>query len=80
MKSKIIEIDWIDSSASLGWAEPLPSAPETMTVKSIGFLICEDKDTLTMSAHMVQSKRYCHSPMTIPKCAIRKRKVIGIRD
>lgn len=80
MKTKVIEVDWIDSSSSPGWDDPTPSHPDTMNVKSIGFLVCEDKETITMSAHLVRSKKYCHSPMTIPKVAIIKRKIIGARE
>lgn len=77
---RLIELDWIDSSSTHGWADPIPSHPDTMNIKSIGFLLCEDKSTITMSAHVARNGQSSHSPITIPKVAIIKRRNLGSRE
>jgi hypothetical protein len=71
---KVVEIDWEDSCSQYGWADKKRVDKPTMTCKSVGILIHEDKETVTVS-HSV-NPNHCSSPMTIPRRAINKIKTI----
>lgn len=74
---KVIEVDWIDSTGFSGWQPVDRAGYSAGEMKSIGFLIHEDKKSITISASM--GIGLCDSPISIPKCAILKRRTIGVR-
>ncbi len=69
---KIVYLEWIDSVSSGGW-QSQDGVPD-MTVKSVGLLVAEDKKTITISTSIYG--KVSESPLTIPKCALIKRRVV----
>lgn len=73
----VVEIYWVDSYTSIGWfSYEEGESPNPFTVdgakkeiRSIGFLLHEDDDTITISTSMSQSHAYI-SPLSIPKVAV----------
>lgn len=72
-KHKIAEITWVDSCGAHGWSDKARAANESMTIRSIGFVVHDDKESITISTSTNPSS--CHSPVTIPRIAIKKLKV-----
>lgn len=77
---KIVEVLWVDSSMEGGrvWhcMENL-KASKLVAVCSVGFLIHEDKHSLTIAAHVGGSD--AAGAMKIPKGAVVRRRSIGVR-
>lgn len=75
LTGRIDEIVWVDNMGSSGWAEPRTYAEHSMsTCKSIGYLLCEDKDTVTI----VQSQdAYCNkldnSTVILKRCIVTRK-------
>lgn len=76
MKYKIIELTWVDSSATRGW-NYIPSLSgetnKTLTIKYIGYLISENKDCVCISTSLSHHGSTM-DPLYIPKVAITKRR------
>lgn len=74
MKYKKISIEWIDSkSGQFGWEyldDIEPVLPEI--VHSVGFLIEDKKDYITIASCVSASQIY--GRITIPKCSVIKKK------
>lgn len=76
--SKAIYLEWEDSSsyASTVWKEREDCTNKpTVRCKSVGFVIGETKDSITLAGSL-DGGRFVSGDMTIPKSAIRKRRVI----
>lgn len=77
---KIIEVLWVDSSMEGGrvWhrVEDI-RASKLVEVRSVGFLIHEDKRSLTIAAHVGGPD--AAGAMKIPKGAVTRRRIIGVR-
>jgi len=76
---KAIYIEWEDSSAMAGrvWQErEQVSEQELCRCSTIGFVINETKDSITIAGSM-ESNDYVSGDMTIPKSAIRKRRIVS---
>jgi len=79
--NKVILVEWVDSAAEVGW-NPIKN-PRTrqdkndLKITSCGFLLFEDKKTITISAHF-SGANHAHSALTIPKVAIVRRKEIKV--
>jgi len=84
MKEKqIVEIEWIDSIHDSCWKrkdvfESESGNSEWMWHKTVGYFLCEDKESMTVMQSMtIKDGQYnTDARMTIPKCAIRKKRVI----
>ena len=70
---KKIYCEWLDASTHAGWHK----AEETdlVLVKTLGWLMFEDKEKITVAASYDEN-RYCVSSNTIPKKWIKKRRYI----
>lgn len=69
-----IYVEWIDSAALRGWQHGstlTESETDLCKIVSIGFLIRESKDYITISTS-VSSGGSTMDPLTIPKVAIKK--------
>ena len=66
-----VYIQWIDSSSIDGWVFTEDFQPELQTVESVGFIVHENDEMITISSHRTPSA--VHSPFTIPKFAIIQR-------
>lgn len=69
---KIVEIKWIDAIGDGGWCDLDNHSNKNMMIHTMGFLVDEDKDSVTVSAHL-SGLGHCDNPMRIPKLAILER-------
>ena len=65
--NKLLYIEWVDSCASHGWTDELPS---TSLIQTAGWLLRETADSMTISASVSDVGMF-DSPITIPKFAMR---------
>ena len=73
---KAIYVEWDDSSsmASTVWKDKKQvAASKPCRCTTIGFVIAEDKDSLTLAGSL-DGGDFISGDMNIPKCAIRKRR------
>ena len=70
---KLIEVDWLDSSGMNGWTHD--KSEQNLRCKSIGYVLGETKQGITIASHF-SFNGSVNSPMTIPKVAITKIRVI----
>jgi len=82
---KLVYIQWYDSQASQGgWRSTEDSiCTKPLIIESIGWVLHEGKDSICIVSHRggyVDNDDYkqANGDMTIPKCAIRKLKVIKL--
>ncbi len=64
---RCVWIEWVDSTYQHGWGD---SVPGVSVIKTLGFVIHETSDYITISAHWDEGNDNHHSPMSIPKAAI----------
>ncbi len=71
-EQKFVEVTWIDSTGFAGWQEK--QTPRTATTcRTVGFLVNENDDYITIAATYDSFTDAYHSPLTIPKVAIIER-------
>ncbi len=77
---KAIYLEW-DDSISVGdvvWVNRKHvEDKKNLTCKSVGFLLKEDKRTITLGCSIAPDAGAIMGNITIPKCAIRKRRVVN---
>jgi hypothetical protein len=80
---KLVLIEWVDSHEGRGWRSvpEIEKTAELLYCRSVGWLISEDKDCLTIASHLSGEKNegiriYGCGDMCIPKCSIKKRIVL----
>ena len=81
-KPKVIQLVWIDSATGSSWddnknVEEL-SIAVAVPIQSIGFLIHENKDTLTITQSIDSNPNSNCNRLCIPKVAIKKRRNIKL--
>ena len=80
-KHKLVFIEWVDSQiASLTWCHIDDIPVGIATVISVGFLISETKDILTVAANLSYKENattQISSVINIPKCCIKSKKIIS---
>ncbi len=65
----LLLIHWVDSASTDSiWIEPEASMVPTLKCKSIGWLVGEDEESITIAAHWHRDE--VGGNMTIPKVAI----------
>lgn len=62
-------VKWFDSAAPKGWVWENEIDASVVVVESVGWIINEDDESITLSSHRTNHGQ-SHSPMTIPKVAI----------
>ena len=75
---RLCYLEWVDSASYRGWTDVdlcKKLKPES-TIRTAGWLIHETKDAVTISAHWAVDPDTSphHSPMAIPKVAIKRRR------
>ena len=79
-KEKAIYLEW-DDSISVGrsaWVDRrYVEKKHKMMCKSIGFLLKEDKNSITLGNSISADEEDIAGNIQIPKCAIRKRRVVN---
>ena len=80
-KSKMLYVVWVDSQiTSFSWTYVNDIEPKIATVESIGFVVAENKETLTLAGSVSvkdDSENQATQIITIPKCSITKKRVIS---
>ena len=75
----VVAIDWVDSAGYDGWqSDAAIKELSPTTISTVGFLHAETPTYVTVSAtctHDPDAKR-ADSPMSIPKCAILRRRTL----
>lgn len=64
---RCVWVEWVDSASFRGWGEGTAGVAE---IKTLGFVIDETDDNITISAHVDEDNGNAHGAMTIPKVAI----------
>lgn len=76
-------VTWVDSESYNGWRpvkEALTSCKEAdLRCCSVGFVMYEDKEKLTVVTSMTKDEGAVHTSMSIPKCAVVSRQVLKVR-
>jgi hypothetical protein len=75
-KTKKVLVEWVDSYATRGWTHKSAFTDvETGNIVSIGFLVRESASEITITSS-VSTNGNVMDPLTIPKCAITKRRTL----
>lgn len=71
---KLYYIEWIDSTTHSGWRNIDSIGNEELTCKSIGWIVNENDESITLSSSvdsLIDEKiQHCVDAMTIPRIAI----------
>ena len=80
-KYKTVVISWVDSQiATLTWCNVDEIPQKIATVNTVGYLILETKDILTVAgsvSYKEDAVTVASSVINIPKCCIKKKKIIS---
>lgn len=72
---RLVALEWLDSSSPGRWATASAIGDECAIIRSIGWVISENDESVTIASHVSQEKDpECDGVMTIPKCCIVKRR------
>ena len=76
---KVIVVEWEDSGSNHGWLNEGDEKVSICMCETTGFLVDETKDGIAIAQNTSSSKGYkpYGNVISIPKSAIKKRKVIG---
>jgi len=78
LKLKIIHIEWEDAKATYGWHSTDEIVKRTFPVTTVGILIHEDAESITVSTSYARATGDWADPITIPKRCINKRKTLMV--
>ena len=70
-------MEWVDSAVTMGWLYEDDDLLTASHITTIGFLVKETSDSISVSTSYSQHKRFVDI-LTIPKVAIKKRKFLRI--
>jgi len=77
-KHKAIYLEWDDARGRNGWFSNDEILNGPFTIKTIGYLVKEDRTHITVTTSISKSD-YKVDPLTIPKSTILKRRNIKIK-
>ena len=72
-RPRCVRIEWLDSTMKQGWS--LPTKDHDLRCFSVGYLVNEDDDQITVSASWAPEGGLFADPLTIPKVAVIARAV-----
>lgn len=69
---RLVLIEWHDSRRGEGWTrlEDLKTEHRFSTCLSVGWILFEDSDAITLAGHIGNNPEQCCGDMTIPVCSI----------
>ncbi len=73
---KVVKVEWVDSHSSEGWCYLTDEVRDIFPCTSVGFLLKDSKDCIKLSPTMSDNPDYCHTILTIPRCAIKSIKKV----
>lgn len=81
---KLIYLEWVDSAGADGWQPIRDYTPSPMRIRSVGWLMDETVDHITLVGHLAReddtgAPTEAHGWMTIPKCAVTVRREISLK-
>lgn len=77
---KMIYFEWADATGQAGWMDRETQRSfdwNPMLIKSIGILVREDKDSVTI-CHSLSEHDHINGYITVPKGWIKKRKTVKV--
>jgi len=79
MKRRLVIVEWIDSTRNIGWhAHEHARENRDMRCSSVGFLVDDDRDHVTVASHIAWPRGEVCDTMTIPRCSIRRIRRLGV--
>ena len=78
----LVYIEWVDSSVKHSggsWIDVSKAHATDLTCRSVGFIVEEDDDSITIAGHVAFDVDCVSGNMTIPKVAIKKRRKFSIK-
>ena len=69
-KYKIVEVHWDDSSSSRGWVNPDCKDEKPSKIQSIGFLVKDAKNSISISHSKDVRWDGIYAPISIPRSCI----------
>jgi hypothetical protein len=82
-KAKSLYVVWVDSASITGWQDPAKVDHEVMVCETLGFVVKETKDALTLCLNKTDEHRsLCNRGhfITIPKVSIKSRRMIHVKN
>jgi len=73
IEKEMVYLEWIDSMEHQGWLFLDEIKFEMKPVHSIGWIIKETENSISICSHLTNNDQQCCSMMTIPKLIITKR-------
>ncbi len=68
----IVDVLWLDSIGVGGWKDKDYLLEDSLECRTVGFLVCEDDKSIIVSSSLCNANdEHCHSPIRIPKVAIK---------
>jgi len=75
---KIVHISWVDSCCAHGWLDPVDVSPNPASCESVGFLVRETKEVVTVAMNRgLEGATAFGEYTTIPRACITKMKVLA---
>lgn len=74
---KIVYFEWRDAAGRDGWI-PADHLPNTALVKSVGWVLKEDKDTIWITSGWEPAQDGAMGAIAVPKAWIKKRRYIKL--
>lgn len=68
MDYQLFKVKWVDSCGHDGWLNKSEVIERNLEIESVGYLIINGADSITISAHI--GSDWVHSTMQIPRKAI----------
>lgn len=66
----LVLVEWMDSRRGEGWVRLDELAGTVMKCQSVGWVISQDKESLTLAGHLGKDPDQCCGDLTIPQRAI----------
>ena len=80
MSRRLLYLEWVDSyrmSSGTVWSNQDQAHAKDLRCTSVGFVLKEDQASITLVAH--ESGDQVSGQLTIPKCAITKRRRVMVK-
>ena len=74
---KPVYLEWVDACGKSGW-QPVDAATPPITIKSIGYVMRETPEYISLSPGWDEENEHFMSFVTIPKGWIRRRKNVKL--
>jgi hypothetical protein len=80
MDRRLILVTWLDSHSYEGWTAVKDLKPDGVTCRSVGWLISETEQTLTLAPHLTQADHASAEEQASGAMVIPRVSVVSIED